>query len=77
MSDSDERRDDERDEAAPADETPDWNTPDLGDDDDELPIAVRRVLASDQHLSERRVFYGQAGAEEAEAEPADDDEPPR
>ncbi len=77
MNDSDERRDDERDEAAPADETPDWNTPDLGDDDDELPIAVRRVLASDQHLSERRVFYGQAGAEEEEAEPVDDDETPR
>ncbi len=67
MSDSDGRRDDERDEAAPADETPDWNTPDLGDDD-ELPIAVRRVLATDRHLSERHVFYGRAGA---------DDETPR
>jgi hypothetical protein len=73
MGDADGRRDDERDEAV--DGTPDWNTPE--EDEDELPVAVRRVLASDQHLSQRRVFYGQAGADEDEDEPADEDAAPQ
>ena len=61
MDDSDKRRDDEQ------DETPEWNTPAAADDEaGELSVAVRRVLASDQHLSERRVFYGRAGADEEE-----------
>ncbi len=74
MSESDERRDDERDEAAPADDTPDWNTPEIGGGDDgDLPIAVRRVLASDRHLSQRRIFYRQSEAGEGTAEPAENE----
>jgi hypothetical protein len=68
MSESDARRDDDQGEAAPADERADWNTPEIEDDADKLPVAVQRVLASDQHLTERRVFYGQAEADEEEAE---------
>lgn len=82
MSESDERRDDERDEAAPVAEHPDWNTPEIetttgGDGSEQLSVAARRVLASDQHLSQRRVFYGQAGADEDETEPTDEDEAPQ
>jgi len=69
MSESDKRRDDER------DETPEWNTPATeaapASEGDALPVAVRRVLASDRHLSQRRVFYGQAGADEDELESVD------
>ncbi len=80
MSESDERRDDERDEAAPANKHPDWNTPEIAPATGgaaELSVAARRVLASDQHLSQRRVFYGQAGADEDETEPTDEDEAPQ
>lgn len=73
MGDPDGRRDDERDEAV--DDTPAWNTPE--EDEDEVPVAVRRVLASDRHLSQRRVFYGQAGADEDEDEPMDTDAAPQ
>ena len=82
MGESDERRDDERRDDE-QEETPEWNTPEIevatDDEDDELPIAVRRVLASDQHLSQRRVFYGQAGEDEDEepTEPENEDETPR
>jgi hypothetical protein len=69
---SDERRDDERDEAPP------WNTPEIeaapGDGGDELPLAARRVLATDRHLSQRGVFYGHAGSGEDAAQPTDEDE---
>lgn len=75
MGGSDRRRDDER------DETPEWNTPVIeaapADEGAALPVAVRRVLASDRHLRQRRVFYGQAGTDEERSEPAGEDETPR
>lgn len=80
MSESDERRDDERDAGALAGEEPEWNTPEDEPPptaEADLPVAVRRVLATDQHLSQRRVFYGQAGADEEEPEAEDEDEAPR
>jgi hypothetical protein len=68
MSESDKRRDDDQGAVAPVDGGADWNTPAIEDDADELPVAVRRVLATDQHLSQRRVFFGHAGADEDEPE---------
>lgn len=63
MSESAEQpRDDERERATSVEEAPDWNTPASEAAPDspiaDLSVAVRRVLAVDQHLSQRRVRYG-------------------
>jgi len=75
MSESDKRRDDEQ------GDTPEWNIPEIeaapGGDGDELPVAVRRVLATDRHLRQRRAFFGQAGEAAPEPKPPDEGELPR
>lgn len=75
MGESDKRRDDE------AGRNPEWNTPAIEaaptGEGDELPIAVRRVLASDQHLSQRHVLSGQPELNEEAAVPAEEDETPQ
>lgn len=61
------RCDDAPESAASTEEASAWNTPEPAavpnGTTGELPVAVRRVLATDQHLTQRRVSYGEAEEE--------------